>query len=286
MKIKTFLKRNYFTKIEKCSTTKERIDKLNIFEYIKLIKPRQSARKEDMLLKEIINYFDSSLYYNEFNTILSTDLQKFKFFLLHISLLSNRFSYAYKEASNKLDYKEKMILKKTNYNLNSVIIAKYSEEIVKHYIKMNFHLNYNSPSTLLIEQELYDILVKEQINHKAIKTSFLNIMNKINNLNRDESIEESNRNELIEIEKNSFNEKILNGYLLINRENQVYLYHEKFYIYCTAHFNYLNTLSIKEILENKIYWGLKDDLLLNTSNDKEVYSNKYVDNNNLEINTK
>jgi hypothetical protein len=258
--IRKLSKSSYFTITEKSNTVRHRLDKINIFEYFGLLKKRNHAKKEDILLKELYEYFCSNLFKEEFSSIINNDIMRHKFFLLHVFLLGNRVSNAIKQETNT------SILTKLNNNILSFHLNRpiftYSPEFMNYYISREFKLD-NSPGSIVIEHELIKILSKEQVKSSKLNLNFLKILSNYNTLKMNKSESNDENKELIDKETLNFENKILKNYLFVNRDNLAHFYNEKLLLYFSAHYNYLSTLNIQNLLNNRIYWGLKDDLLLN-----------------------
>ena len=142
--------KGFFTKAVKSSFP--RLDKLSIFEYFNLKTARQTASTEDSLILELICYFNSKTYKEEFDSLITTDIQKFKFLLLHKSLLKE---------------KTKENLFKTYQNSNNQL---------KYYIQQEFNL-FNETrqlgNSLLLENQLLELFNREAIKYKKVHSVFL-----------------------------------------------------------------------------------------------------------------
>lgn len=160
--------KNIFSSVPKSNEVLKRIDMLNIFEYFlngfnfnlfgKMYTVRKASRTDDMLMKEIIEYFSSSTYNEEFKTMLNSDSQKFRFFLMHRCLLNSIIQKSY-----------------FNFNLNM------NNEQIGYYINKEYNLSNSEPAKIIIYYEIRDALLAEQIEFKKIKKNFLLGIQKGNN---------------------------------------------------------------------------------------------------------
>ena len=231
---------NFFSvQLKDSKIVSNRLDKLNILEYFNLLRKRQSALLSDILLCELEQYFHSINFKTEFQSqsgigkIIKNDIEFFRFFLLHVNLLS----YILSEMDSSLETKL-LVFKLNNLSLSS------SESFLNFYISKNFHLKIQSGYSLVIQKELATVLMKEETKYKKnFRTYFLKELNK----------EELNTEEIEE-----FNERI--SQFLYNNEEKINK--KKFYDYFSAHRNYLKSLKLNEIKQNKIHWGLEKELLI------------------------
>jgi len=102
MKLLKLTKFKFSNKIKIKLTQKDpiirtRLDKINIFEYLDMTETRQEAKPHEILLREIINFMDTSYFQEEFRFTLANQEQKFKFLLLNCCLLSSRLSMLFNE---------------------------------------------------------------------------------------------------------------------------------------------------------------------------------------------
>lgn len=236
---------SYFTSTSKDTEALYRIDKLNIFEYFKFYKQRTYARPLDCLLKELTLYFQSNYFDAEFKRILNTDIKKFRFFNLHLTLLSTRL----KDISKTADIRTALQLKLACYKLDNCFIKFYSEEALCFYIQKEYKI---TEEDFLLENELINLLSKDQVSFFKIKKSFMSFLAK-----------PVTNNTLDNKSKDEFIDLVLKKYLLTNEDKIIEFTSEKLRTYFIANLNYLNTLSHEEIFKNKIYWGLNEIKLIN-----------------------
>lgn len=236
---------SYFTVTRKDTEVLYRIDKLNIFEYFRMYKRRINARPLDCLLKELTLYFQSSEFDDEFKRILNTDLKKFRFYNLHLSLLSERL----KNISRIADWKTAIRIKLLCFKLDHCFIKFYSEEALCYYIHKEYKI---ADDDFLLENELISLLSKDQVGFFKVRKNFVNFLS--NYLLLEMKINE---------EGDKFKGIVLKKYLLPSEDKMIEFTCDKLRTYFIAHSNYLSTLSYEDLFKNKIYWGLNELKLIN-----------------------
>lgn len=234
--VKSFSNKIILPKIKKQEYA--RIDKLNILEYMGISSIRKTSNLLDSVYLELFEYFDSTYFKEELGSTLD-DIEKFRFLLLHIAILNNK-ALNTDNSVNTLKHKLAIFFLRTKYYFY------YNNNLLSYYANKEFNI-YNDSireigSSFVLENKLNTFFKRE-----IVKST--NAMNAICNL--------LNEDDYKKINKEKF-KKLINWIYEENpkKEELSEFYNDKFILYFYAHKNYINSLSIKEVLSNKIFWGL------------------------------
>jgi hypothetical protein len=174
-----------FPKIKKETQTLTRLDKISIFEYFNFVEERKTSKPQEYLIKEIIDYMNSKLFYSEFKYTISDEEKRFIFLIYNISLLLNRFEEIYIIEKKKLNFKnisnfeylrKLWMIKKMIFLFKHVPMKYFCPEILKFYIKENQIIdNY----TYIIENELIKKFHRIDFNLLKYRNQFSRDLNKL-----------------------------------------------------------------------------------------------------------
>jgi hypothetical protein len=181
-----------FPKISKDISNIQRLDKISIFEYFKLIDERNVSLPHQILVKEIIDYIYSSNFNNEFKYTFLNDEKKFKFLLLNIGLIVNRIEnsmkednlnlknyfknlFSYKNPGKKCDYIARI---KIIYFLKFLPLKYTCKEILKFFISNN-QIKKKYENNHIIEDQLFKKFTKIDFLFMKVRKSFIDDLNKI-----------------------------------------------------------------------------------------------------------
>jgi hypothetical protein len=154
-----------------------RLDKISIFEYFGIIEERKKGKDYEVLLKEIMDYMDSSIFLNEFKYCISTDIKKHKFLFLNLSLLTNRLA---EEKINYQDIENFTQQQKLIFLFKNLPLYWFCKENVKLYLKQN---QINKMYTNVIEAETIKRFNKLDFSALKTRKAFLKDINNPENDN-------------------------------------------------------------------------------------------------------
>lgn len=227
-----------FTKIRKIHKFYERQDKINIFEYFNLIRKRKACRKYEQIDLELLSYFQSKDFNNEFSFIFNKDHLSFQVFRLF--LVNRDFAYQKLEKLNFSNFQADSN-KKFSYYINYLyykLLFLKRRALFDESIDLFINNQIYNKGGLIIEASIKSLIRKEMFSYIRLK----NKLNQAFEINNDEYIKEYIRKVIYKEEK-------------IKDESKI----DKIYIFLVAHYNYIDKLNtISEIEDEKIYWGLTE----------------------------
>jgi hypothetical protein len=200
-----------FTKIPKHPNCLKRLDKISIFEYFQIVEERKNAKLEEIVLKEIVDYINSSLFENEFSNTFANDEKKFKFLLLNLNILSDRIE---KEKISITD--RNFFYQKRLYLLYRYFPLKFSNSnVIKYFILQN---QIGGMFNHIIESEMYKKFNKIDLKNFSFRKTFGKDIN---------------------LPEEDFKAKLKN-YFFVNEKEVDNKIIEKLYLYVLAHVIFFN----------------------------------------------
>lgn len=219
---------------------------INFYENLKL---------DNVIIQELINYFNSLLYKDfEFNLSKSEEL---KFFFIHLQMIISRINSCNEYKLKKSDIYYLFRLNLFSYpNLLYSSIYPYNDNAIIDSILINdnnyFYYERNDISNnFIVEKELKKLYNKEKLNFIKKVLLIEKLFNEYNKL-------QLNLDEI-----NKLKDELIKVYLLNNNT----LKYNVIDFYITGHINYLRSIKVENILNNKINWGLVE--------------HKYIEDNNI-----
>ncbi len=204
-----------FRKIKKDLTSVQRLDKISIFEYLKIVDERIVAKHIEVISKELVDFLNSKEFNREFKFTFLNDEKKFRFFLMNIALISNRIQNTLKEDNLTLMSPKEFLTRKKIIFLFKHLPLKFSiPEVLKIYvshdqIKSKYDSNY---------------IIQDEYLKKYYKLDFSCLRTRRELIENFEKIEE---------DEVSFEEKYICKFLLNSSERTIDS--EKILLYFTAH---------------------------------------------------
>jgi hypothetical protein len=233
-----------FPRISKDISSLQRLDKISIFEYFKLVEERTVSLPHQILVKELVDYIYSSNFNNEFKYTFLNDEKKFKFLLLNIGLIVNRVEnslkqdnlsfknyiksfISFEQAKVSSDYLKRL---KIIYFLKFLPLKYTAKEILKFFISKN-QIKKKYENNHIIEEEFIKKFTKIDFSFLKIKKNFITDLNKIED--DEENFKEKYIKNFLLMDSNSKNEKDKSN-VKIN-ENDC----DKILLYFIAHVRYV-----------------------------------------------
>jgi hypothetical protein len=219
---KSFCENFKFPKIKKDLSSLQRLDKISIFEYLKILDERLVATHCEVLAKELVDFIYSKEFTREFKFTFLNEEKKFKFFLMNLALISNRIQSTIKEDNLSFIRPKEFFIRKKIILFFKYLPIKFSIlEVLKYYINQ-YQINSKYENNYIIQDEFLNKYNKLDFSCLRIRKDLVEKFDKI------------------EEDEVAFEEKYISKFLLDSSERSIDS--EKILLYFIAHVRILINL--------------------------------------------